>query len=200
MLWKARITPRRKFFLLVLLSGGVFVTMAGILRCVLILTNPVTGAQQAGSWAVRETFVAVMTSNLPMLTPLLLRWISKAADTRIVSTMLGKSNRSEGTVSGGFQMERHERKTPRSVNPITNATYAESEERIIEQGDSSTGAGGQIYDNRNGSNGKEEKGSSGGISVRKDVNISVDDAEMDDTKGGWIGADKWKRGVEKRGT
>lgn len=29
--------------------------------------DPVNGAQLAGSWAVRETFVAVLTTNLPML-------------------------------------------------------------------------------------------------------------------------------------
>lgn len=37
--------------------------MAGILRCVLILRDPVGGAQQAGSWAVRETFVATIIGN-----------------------------------------------------------------------------------------------------------------------------------------
>ena len=45
--------------------------MAGILRCVLILTAGANGAQQAGSWAVRETFVAVVVSNLPIIYSLL---------------------------------------------------------------------------------------------------------------------------------
>ncbi|KAK0715575.1 hypothetical protein B0H67DRAFT_490425, partial [Lasiosphaeris hirsuta] len=74
MLWRASIKPVKKAGLILLFSGGAFVTMAGILRCVLILTNPVNGAQQAGSWAVRETFVAVVTSNLPMVFPLVKRW------------------------------------------------------------------------------------------------------------------------------
>lgn len=38
MLWKARLPLRRKLSLVVLFSGGLFVMMAGILRCVLILT------------------------------------------------------------------------------------------------------------------------------------------------------------------
>ena len=32
--------------------------------------DPVNGAQLAGSWAVRETFIAVVTTNLPMVYPL----------------------------------------------------------------------------------------------------------------------------------
>lgn len=38
MLVKARLKWREKLELLVLFSGGLFVMMAGILRCVLILT------------------------------------------------------------------------------------------------------------------------------------------------------------------
>ena len=45
--------------------------MAGILRCVLILTAGAKSAQQAGSWAVRETFVAVVVSNMPIIYSLL---------------------------------------------------------------------------------------------------------------------------------
>lgn len=38
MLFKARLRWREKLELMVLFSGGLFVMMAGILRCVLILT------------------------------------------------------------------------------------------------------------------------------------------------------------------
>jgi hypothetical protein len=38
MLFKARLKWQEKLELLVLFSGGLFVMMAGILRCVLILT------------------------------------------------------------------------------------------------------------------------------------------------------------------
>ncbi|KAJ5409119.1 hypothetical protein N7509_003002 [Penicillium cosmopolitanum] len=70
MLFKARLRWREKLELLVLFSGGLFVMMAGILRCVLILTAGANGAQQAGSWACRETFVAVVIGNMPMISPL----------------------------------------------------------------------------------------------------------------------------------
>jgi hypothetical protein len=38
MLFRARLRWREKLELLILFSGGLFVMMAGILRCVLILT------------------------------------------------------------------------------------------------------------------------------------------------------------------
>ncbi|CEI63268.1 hypothetical protein FVEN_g194 [Fusarium venenatum] len=65
MLWGAKIPKVKRYGLVVLFSGAIFVMVAGILRCVLILQNAVTGPQQAASWAVRESFVAVVTSNLP---------------------------------------------------------------------------------------------------------------------------------------
>ncbi|KAJ5207532.1 hypothetical protein N7491_001839 [Penicillium cf. griseofulvum] len=78
MLVKARLKWREKLELLILFSGGLFVMMAGILRCVLILTAGANGAQQAGSWACRETFVAVIIGNIPMIYPLVRRFTKRA--------------------------------------------------------------------------------------------------------------------------
>ncbi|KAI1840680.1 hypothetical protein JX266_013142 [Neoarthrinium moseri] len=75
MLWSANIKLWKKLGLIVLFSGGIFVMMAGILRCVLILANDVTGAQDGSAWAVRETFVAVVTSNVPLIFPLIRTWL-----------------------------------------------------------------------------------------------------------------------------
>jgi len=38
LIWKARLTPKKKYILLVMFSGGFFVIVAGLLRCILILT------------------------------------------------------------------------------------------------------------------------------------------------------------------
>lgn len=43
MLFRARLRWREKLELLILFSGGLFVIMAGILRCVLIVTVSTTG-------------------------------------------------------------------------------------------------------------------------------------------------------------
>ncbi|KAL4963948.1 uncharacterized protein BDV14DRAFT_201430 [Aspergillus stella-maris] len=77
-LFKARLPIREKLELLVLFSGGTFVMAAGILRCVLIVTAGANGASQAGSWACRETFVAVIIGNLPMIYPCLRRCLRRA--------------------------------------------------------------------------------------------------------------------------
>ncbi|KAJ5887408.1 hypothetical protein N7495_007449 [Penicillium taxi] len=77
MLFRARLRWREKLELLVLFSGGLFVMMAGILRCMLILTAGANGAEQAGSWACRETFVAVLIGNIPMIYPLFRRLVRR---------------------------------------------------------------------------------------------------------------------------
>lgn len=155
MLWQSSIKPVKKAALIVMFSGGVFVTAAGVLRCVLIITNPVTGAQQAGSWAVRETFVAVITTNLPMVFPMFRIWLYPIAGTvrqyssRALSH-LSKDSRSGITggstkpqqPGGAFSLDdRNPRrgKGVRSVDHITGLTFSESEERLYDQNRSPTG-------------------------------------------------------------
>ncbi|KAH6679973.1 hypothetical protein F5X68DRAFT_244936 [Plectosphaerella plurivora] len=67
LLWKARMPTRKKLGLTVLFSGGLFVITAAVLRCILTLKNPITGPTIGASWAVREGFVAIVTSNMPMI-------------------------------------------------------------------------------------------------------------------------------------
>ncbi|KAL4786002.1 hypothetical protein BJX76DRAFT_355593 [Aspergillus varians] len=77
-LFKARLPMREKIELLILFSGGTFVMVAGIIRCVLIVTADENGASQAGNWACRETFVAVIIGNAPMIYPYLRRVARRA--------------------------------------------------------------------------------------------------------------------------
>lgn len=107
MLWKARLPWWEKLELIVLFSGGIFVMAAGILRCVLIVTvgflslDPVllffaqltsqagaNGASQAGSWACRETFVAVVIGNIPMIYPVVRR-VARRANGYLISSRRG---------------------------------------------------------------------------------------------------------------
>ncbi|KAI1033046.1 hypothetical protein LB504_006466 [Fusarium proliferatum] len=74
MLWKAAMPWPQKVGLIALFSCGLFVTMAAILRVVLLVSDPINGPQVAASWAVRETFVAIMTTNIPMLFPTFKKW------------------------------------------------------------------------------------------------------------------------------
>jgi hypothetical protein len=90
MLWRANLEFKRKISLILIFSGGIFVMMAGILRCALIISDPVGGAQAAGSWAVRETFVAVIIGNLPMVYP----YVRRGLVTVYTSSNLSRSGRS----------------------------------------------------------------------------------------------------------
>ncbi|KAI1076863.1 hypothetical protein F5B20DRAFT_554064 [Whalleya microplaca] len=139
MLWQSSLRPLKKSWLIVLFSGGIFITVCAVIRAALIVTNPVNGAQLAGSWAVRETFVAVIMTNLPMvfpfinstLTPILgplVRSILTLSDR--LSTKVPKSIRTWG--QGNDQSWRG--RGPRTPNPIPEVTLCESEECMLDEG------------------------------------------------------------------
>ncbi|KAF7864398.1 hypothetical protein EAF04_006532 [Stromatinia cepivora] len=65
--------PFQKIFLLVLYSGGFLVTIFGILRCVSLFTALGT-TTPAGEWSLRESFLAVLVTNLPIIAPIIKRF------------------------------------------------------------------------------------------------------------------------------
>ncbi|KAJ5734948.1 uncharacterized protein N7483_000073 [Penicillium malachiteum] len=131
MLFKARLHWREKLELLILFSGGLFVMMCGILRCVLILTAGANGAEQAGSWACRETFVAVVIGNVPMIYPLLRRLARRAGlylTTKSGSQSYPAYQLSEGDASG--YVKRKKFRHPLSI-PATTQWNTVSDEQMI---------------------------------------------------------------------
>ncbi|KAK3294441.1 uncharacterized protein B0H64DRAFT_463329 [Chaetomium fimeti] len=141
MLWASSLKPLKKAGVILLFSGGVFITAAGILRCVLIITDPVNGAQKAGSWAVRETFVAVVTSNLPIVSSLIARCFRPLIGSLRSPSSSKASQRGDGQRRGFILEDKNPRRGmgPRSVNPIPNFSMNASEENIYPRSD---GAGG----------------------------------------------------------
>jgi hypothetical protein len=67
MLWNAQISQIRKFFLIMLFSGGIFVIGAGILRAYFILSTGRHGGAEAARWGIREAFVAFVIGNAPLI-------------------------------------------------------------------------------------------------------------------------------------
>ncbi|KAI1458631.1 hypothetical protein F4805DRAFT_120182 [Annulohypoxylon moriforme] len=138
MLWQSSLRPVKKFGLILLFSGGLFVVACAILRCALIVTDPINGAQLAGSWAVRETFVAVITTNLPMVFPLIKNWLSPVLGSLLTTMrsqqkLTDKESRSDlRTFGGGSHNTWKRRGGPPTANPITNITFNESEERMVD--------------------------------------------------------------------
>ncbi|KAK4071750.1 uncharacterized protein Triagg1_5988 [Trichoderma aggressivum f. europaeum] len=135
MLWTTTLKPWRKVGLIFLFSGGLFVVVCATLRCALIVLDTANGAQLAGSWAVRETFVAVVTSNLPMLVPLLKMLIGPFIGS-ILSSRRSTQKLEDATpkdlITFGGSSKSWRGRGPPTANPITNITMNESEEHIVE--------------------------------------------------------------------
>ncbi|KKP06167.1 hypothetical protein THAR02_01770 [Trichoderma harzianum] len=135
MLWTTTLKPWRKIGLIFLFSGGIFVVVCATLRCALIVLDTANGAQLAGSWAVRETFVAVVTSNLPMLVPLLKTLLGPLIGS-ILSSRRSSQKLEDATpkdlVTFGGSSKSWRGRGPPTANPITNITINESEEHIVE--------------------------------------------------------------------
>lgn len=121
----------RKIGLMLLFSGGTLVIVCATVRCVIIYTNPIEGAQNAGSWAVRETFVATVTTNLPIVYPLFHKLLTMVLDTlpgtKRSTRPYSDKPRDFMTIGGSGGLKRN----PTISYPISKATFSESEERIM---------------------------------------------------------------------
>jgi hypothetical protein len=69
MLWKLRVPLSKKFAIGALLSSGIFVISAAIVRAALTLGAAPSGLN-VNRWGGRETFVGILTVNLPILRPM----------------------------------------------------------------------------------------------------------------------------------
>lgn len=159
MLWGSSLKTIKKIASTIVLGAGIFVLVCATLKSVFVLVvslshnlqrymytaalsdravsclqDTVNGAQLAGSWGTREAFVAVITTNLPMLFPLFRVWLAPLFGSALRSSK--KSYKSPtglvtfGGGGGGGSSTPHNR--PRTANPITaNMTFSESEERIV---------------------------------------------------------------------
>ena len=77
MLWHVQISQARKFFLIMLFGGAIFVITAGILRAYFILTGGPQGGAQAAFWGTREMFVAFQIGNIPIIYGGVTIWLRK---------------------------------------------------------------------------------------------------------------------------
>ncbi|KAM0075082.1 hypothetical protein ACKRZS_012899 [Fusarium odoratissimum] len=121
----------------IVLGAGIFVLVCATLKSVFVLVDPVNGAELAGAWGTREAFVAVMTTNLPILFPLFRVWL-----TPIFGSVLRSSHKTSYQYPSGFQTiggggrsgksNDPSRRGPPTANPISaNVSFNNSEERIV---------------------------------------------------------------------
>lgn len=146
MLWTSTLKPIKKVGLMVVFSGGLLVIMCATMRVYFIVTDKVNGGQMAGTWAVRESFIAIATSNLPMIFPLIKNWLTPVFGSLLTSMKSSHLfSRSKGQRAyansgaqtpggGGSAVKQSWRgRGPPTANPIPNTTFSESEERIVDK-------------------------------------------------------------------
>ncbi|KAI2473632.1 hypothetical protein F4781DRAFT_139490 [Annulohypoxylon bovei var. microspora] len=123
MLWGSSLRLMKKVASSVVLGAGIFVLVCAMLKTIFVTTYPVNGAELAGEWGTIEAFVAVFTTNLPMIFPLFKAWLkpvfgdsSKPYVKRSGFNTIGGGG---GSGSGGSASRKRYMGGPPSVNPLT---------------------------------------------------------------------------------
>lgn len=103
MLWGLQINLRKKIAIGILLSSGLFVIAAAIIRAVLTLGSAPSGLN-INRWGVRETIVGILTVNMPILPPMFKKafWVGSGYQN---STSAGETTKTKGRYGlGTFEL------------------------------------------------------------------------------------------------
>lgn len=137
LIWKASLPTKRKIGMIGLFTGGIITAVFGFLRCIIILTTPgPAGAAAAGQWSIRESFVAIIVTNTPLIFP----YFNKLWRNYNPKSSNGKST------NGGYALQDHNKisasvfsrrggrrhPTPYSIPGDGDFQRTDSEEKIIE--------------------------------------------------------------------
>ncbi|KAK7183376.1 hypothetical protein DPSP01_000494 [Paraphaeosphaeria sporulosa] len=140
MLWQSSLKTYKKLAATLVLSGGILIVVCAILKSVFVLVDPVHGGQLAAAWGTRETFIAVITTNLPMVFPLLKIWLKPWLPTTLNSSSKGRAYKAHGSGfvtigGGGASASGRSRPGQQSRDASRNMTFDnESEEHIVKGG------------------------------------------------------------------
>jgi len=88
MIWRSFLPTKVKVGLYVMFSGGVVVTTVAFLCCFFIITAGIEGAARAGQWSIRESFLAILITNIPLIFPFVARFYNRVSST--LSSSSGK--------------------------------------------------------------------------------------------------------------
>ncbi|KLJ06465.1 hypothetical protein EMPG_10141 [Blastomyces silverae] len=147
MLWGTRLKLARKIGATIVLGAGVFVLVCATLKTIFVEVDPIHGAELAGRWGTREAFVSVVTTNLPMMLPLVRMWLKPLLGSAIFSSRMPYRHPiGFRTIGGGVGYNHNSHKSKSSSNKrcgqkassnsqhATNGTIplTESEEQIFQ--------------------------------------------------------------------
>ncbi|PWY76022.1 hypothetical protein BO94DRAFT_605213 [Aspergillus sclerotioniger CBS 115572] len=131
MLWSSSLKLPKKLAVTLVLGAGIFVLVCATLKSVFLLVEPDNGASVADEWGTRETFVAVVTTNLPMVLHLLRTWLARGFGSAFQSSPKTYQSPSGGLENYGGASRTRGRTG--STDPITvGLTFTESEERMMD--------------------------------------------------------------------
>ncbi|KAM4055936.1 putative short-chain dehydrogenase reductase sdr protein [Hirsutella rhossiliensis] len=136
MIWRARISTTARIGLAAIFCGGLITIVFGILRFYFILENDPLVPDAAARWSDRETVVATVISNVPVIFPLLRQTI------RSIKNSTSRGYKRTGNDSGGssstrgtFELSKlsHKGSAPTNQRLSRVALYGnpESQEAII---------------------------------------------------------------------
>ncbi|KAJ3494078.1 hypothetical protein NLG97_g4311 [Lecanicillium saksenae] len=136
-LWKSGLKISQKIASTLLFTSGIFVVVCSLLRGVLItVQDPINGPQTAGAWGIRESFLATITTNLPVLFPHI-KLLFKSHLRPILFCTSPKSNHSVtlvDTIGGSDGHGGYRRHPVRSANPLpTRLTLTESVVELMDR-------------------------------------------------------------------
>ncbi|KAI0446131.1 hypothetical protein F4803DRAFT_505714 [Xylaria telfairii] len=135
MLWATSLKLIKKIASSIVLGAGIFVLVSATLKTVFVIVDPVNGAQLAGEWGTREAFVAVFTTNLPMIFPLIKNWLSPIFGSSIWSTQKGSTaHKGTTTIGGSSKGGKRNIQGSRSANMLsTKLSTTESQEHMVQE-------------------------------------------------------------------
>lgn len=157
MLWGSSLKLLKKLATTLLLSAGLLIVICATLKSIHVIVvsvinavglrhgirltrrqDPAHGGQRAAEWGTRETFIAVVTTNLPMIFPLFKSWLYPFLSSTFRSTSNNKAYKlSEGgfVSIGGGGASSHNRGGLQSRVTGNNTYDNESEEHIVKAKD-----------------------------------------------------------------
>ncbi|KAH8171196.1 hypothetical protein LIA77_09977 [Sarocladium implicatum] len=129
LLWTLQVPLKKKLVVGLLLSSGIFVIAAAIIRVVLTTTGS-PSAIKINSWGVRETIVGIFTVNIPILRPMFSRNFWDRNATSITTGGTGTKS-GKGTISGPYELTARGQDGTSDFKGQANSSAAGSQEYIF---------------------------------------------------------------------
>ncbi|KAI1110404.1 hypothetical protein F5Y14DRAFT_465674 [Nemania sp. NC0429] len=130
MLCSSSLKLSKKLASSLVLGAGIFILVCATLKTAFVVAYPIDGAQLAGEWGTREAFVAVITTNLPMIFPLIKTWSSPFFSYILGTTQKSSTPHSVIHTIGSGGGKRNQLNYPFSALDLSTTS---SRERIVQQ-------------------------------------------------------------------